>query len=343
MKKIIVIAFIIVASFSFAQTVKGVVLDEQNKPLSGANIYFDSTTIATISDENGNFTLYYGAKINSVLAISFIGYQTQFIHSFNQDEKLTIVLKEAIDKLNEVVILKDRFSRKQKMKLFKEQFLGLTNAGKKAVILNENEIYFEYNESKRTLFAFSDKPLLIDNLVLGYKISYEMVNFEVNFKNVSMNSDFVARSLFAGLCRFEEISSTSKNLKERQKCYKGSQLHFFRNLVNNIWDKDNFLLYKGSFQDNPSNYFTITDYEDSKKVEVKKQKESLRNEKFVAAFNLLFEKKQQSKIIFETDTFYVDQFGNNSNVNDIFFSGYISKQKVGDLLPLNYGIHEKTP
>ena len=52
-----------------------------------ANIYFDGTTIATISDENGNFTLSYGSKLNSILAISFIGYQTQFLNNFNSDKR----------------------------------------------------------------------------------------------------------------------------------------------------------------------------------------------------------------------------------------------------------------
>jgi len=71
---------------------------------------------------------------------------------------------------------------------------------------------------------------------------------------------------------------------------------------------------------------------------VTKQKKDLALNNFVAEFNLLFQKKQQSKIIFETDTFFLDKFGNNSNIENIIFSGYMSNQKVADMVPLNYGI-----
>lgn len=337
MKRIIVIVFLIGTLISWSQTVKGIVLDEQNQPLPGANIYFDGTTIATISDNNGNFSLNYEAKLNSVLVVSFIGYQSQFIQSFDAKKGLFIILKEAINKLDEVVITKEKFSRKHKMKLFKEQFLGKTKAGRKAIIENEDDIYFEYIESTKTLKAYSNKLLIINNVLLGYKITYEMIDFQVNFNTVSMSSDDVNRSFYAGLSRFEELNSNSKILKEREKCYQGSRLHFFRNLANNIWDKDNFLLFKRSFQDNPNNYFTVTKTDDgSSKVVVTNQKQSFKS---VAIVNLLFNNKQQSKVIFETDTFYIDQFGNNSNINNIFFSGHIAEQKVGGLLPINYGIN----
>lgn len=338
MNKILLFSLLFISSISLAQIVKGKVVDQNNQPLPGSNIYFDGTTIATIADENGNFSLNYGSKLNSILAVSFIGYQTQFIKSFDDDKALTIVLKEAANTLNEVVIRKDRFSRKQKLQLFREQFLGQTTTGKKTAIENEDDIYFDYDEKTFTIKAYSDKPLIVNNSLLGYKITYELVDFEVHFFNLSISSSDVARSYYVGLTRFEETHSNAKILKQREKCYQGSQLHFFRNLVANIWNKENFLLFKGSYQNNPNDYFTITDFNDSKKVVVSKQKKELSLNKFVAEFNLLFNKKQQSKIIFETETFYVDKFGNNSNIENIIFSGYMAQQKVGDMLPMNYGI-----
>jgi len=338
MKQVLAAFLLFTVTISFSQTIKGKVVDDKKLPLPGANIYFDGTTIATIADENGNFSLTYGTKLNSVLAVSFIGYQTQFITSFDADKELLVVLKEASNTLNEVVIKKDRFTRKQKLQLFREQFLGTTAIAKKAVIENEDDLYFEYDETQNIFKAYSDVPLIINNVSLGYKITYELVNFEVRFSTTSIQSSDAYRSFYSGLTRFEEINSNDKILKQRQKCYEGSQLHFFRNLVNNVWNKDNFLLFKGSYQDNPNDYFTITDLGDSKKVEVRKQQKDLAPKNFVAEFNLLFKKSKQSKIIFETDTFYVDKFGNNSNIESIIFSGYIAQQKVGELLPMNYGI-----
>jgi len=227
MRKFYLFVLFFSASHIFSQTVKGRVVDVDNLPLPGANIYFDGTTIATIADENGNFTLFYGSKLNSVLAVSFIGYQTQFIKSFESDKDIIIVLKEASNTLNEVVIKKDRFTRKQKLQLFREQFLGMTAVAKKAVIENEDDLYFEYDEELNVFKAYSDKPLLINNVSLGYKITYELVNFEVDFQTTSIKSADVFRSYYSGLTRFEEINSNEKIIKQRKKCYDGSQLHFF--------------------------------------------------------------------------------------------------------------------
>lgn len=338
--KLIKFLFLVVlfSSISFAQVVIGKIVDEKNQPLPGANIYFDGTSIATISDRDGTFQLQYGGKLNSILAVSFIGYQTQYIKDYDNGKELNIVLKEAVNILNEVVLKKNRFSRKQKLKLFREQFLGQTTVGRKAKIENEDDLYFDYDEATNTFKAYSDKPLIINNTLLGYKINYELVDFEVKFLSTSINSSDVYRSFYLGLSRYEEIETNPKIVKQRQKCYEGSQLQFFRNLVNNVWDKDNFLLFVGKFQDNPNDYFKITGDSESKQVIVSKQDKSLVGKKFVAEFNLLYKKKQQSRIIFETDTFFVDQFGNNSNVQDIIFSGYISQLKVADMVPLNYGI-----
>ena len=338
MKKFLILASLFLSFSMFSQTLSGKVLDEKNLPVAGANIYFDGTTIATISDENGNFKLNYSSKTNSLLAISFIGYQTQYIQNIDVSKELKIVLLESNNTLNEVIVKKDRFSRKQKLQLFKEQFLGQTSNAKLTRIENEDDLYFDYDEKAMILKAYSENPLTIINDALGYKISYELVDFEANFFRATMKSTEVNRSFYAGLSRFEEIKSDAKKVKKREKSFKGSQIHFFRNLVNNVWNKDNFLLFKGSFQDNPSDYFQILDEGDYKKVMITKQTNGLASKNFVAEFNLLFDKKQQSRIVFETETFYVDKFGNNSNIENIIFSGYLSSLKVGDMLPLNYGI-----
>lgn len=336
MKRILLLFLLLTLSNSFAQAVKGRVFDENKQPLPGANIYFDGTTIATISDENGNFTLSYGSKLNSILAISFIGYQTQFLNNFNSDKELIIYLKIATNSLNEVVIKKDRFSRKQKLQLFREQLLGRTKTAKNAKILNEEDIYFDYDEATKTLKAYSDKPLLIKNDLLGYKITYELVDFEANFYQLSIESIHVERCFYAGLTRFEEVNSDKKIIKLREECYKGSQLHFFRTIAGKSWEKENFRLYVGRLPVNPLQHFLITNDKGNTKVQVKKQTQQLT--KSVAIFSVLYNEKLQSKMILETESFYIDKYGINSNIEDIVFSGYMSDQKVGEMLPVNYGI-----
>lgn len=337
MNKIFFFLFLLLTQFTFSQLIKGKIVNENNEPLAGANIYFDGTTIATITDENGNFQLNFTSKINSILAISYLGYQTEYITNISAQNDLLIKLTESKNTIKEVVVVKDKFTRKQKLQLFREQFLGKTNNARVTIIENEDDINFEYDKVSKTLKAYSDTPLLIKNVALGYNLTYELVNFEAIFFNETIKSSDVIRSFYAGLSRFEETNLGKKALKKREKTYQGSQVHFFRNLIKNVWNKDNFLLFKGSYQDNPNDYFSIYNEGDSNKVVVKKQAKSFSNKNFVAEFNLLFNKRQQSKIIFETEIFYVDKFGNNSNIESIIFSGYLAELKVGDMLPINYG------
>ena len=57
---------------------------------------------------------------------------------------------------------------------------------------------------------------------------------------------------------------------------------------------------------------------------------------FYADFNLLYRKKRQSRVIFKTETFFVDSFGNNSHKDQIVFGGDIGQQKAGNTLPLDF-------
>lgn len=53
--------------------VKGTVIDEDNLPVIGANIMVKGTSLGTITDMDGNFTLTVPYE-DAVLTVSFIGY-----------------------------------------------------------------------------------------------------------------------------------------------------------------------------------------------------------------------------------------------------------------------------
>ncbi len=56
---------------------KGVVLDEDNKPIPGVNISLDGTNVGTNTDINGEFIFPQELKTDDVLLFSFIGYKSQ--------------------------------------------------------------------------------------------------------------------------------------------------------------------------------------------------------------------------------------------------------------------------
>ena len=50
----------------------------------------------------------------------------------------------------------------------------------------------------------------------------------------------------------------------------------------------------------------------------------------------MYRKKRQSRVIFKTEIFFVDAFGNNSHKDQIVFGGDIGQQKAGNTLPLDF-------
>lgn len=82
--------------------VRGTITDETGEPIIGASIVEKGTTNGVISDIDGNFSI--SVPGNSVLSISYIGYQSTEVRITNQ-RTLNIVLKEDVEALEEVVVV----------------------------------------------------------------------------------------------------------------------------------------------------------------------------------------------------------------------------------------------
>ncbi len=84
-----------------SKTVSGMVVDEQGTPLLGVNVSVSGTTIGTITDMDGKFTLEVPA--NARLIFSYIGFISQTLPSSGNLSR--VVLKEDTQKLEEVVVV----------------------------------------------------------------------------------------------------------------------------------------------------------------------------------------------------------------------------------------------
>lgn len=83
-----------------AQTVTGLVVDAQGEPVIGASVIEKGTTVGTITNLDGKFTL--NVKPGATLRISFVGYQTLEIKA---TKSMKVVLKEDSEMLSEVVVV----------------------------------------------------------------------------------------------------------------------------------------------------------------------------------------------------------------------------------------------
>lgn len=98
---------------SFAQsglrTVTGVVKDDRGEVLIGVNVLLKGTTVGTITDFDGNFSL--ELPENGVIVASYIGYQTAEV-KLSSKKHYEIVLKEDTKVLGEVVVTAMGIERK---------------------------------------------------------------------------------------------------------------------------------------------------------------------------------------------------------------------------------------
>jgi TonB-dependent starch-binding outer membrane protein SusC len=83
--------------------VTGTVINNRNEPLPGVTVLVKGTTLGTLTDERGNYTLSNLTR-GSVLTFSFIGMQTQEI-PVGSNNMVNVTLLEESTKLDEVIVI----------------------------------------------------------------------------------------------------------------------------------------------------------------------------------------------------------------------------------------------
>ena len=96
--------FLFCSTSLYAQVdVKGKILDEKGESLIGVSVKVKGTTFGTTTNGNGEFSLR-TPKSNSILEISYLGYQTQEANVQGKNF-IQITLQEETKSLDEVVVV----------------------------------------------------------------------------------------------------------------------------------------------------------------------------------------------------------------------------------------------
>ena len=351
-KYILFLLFLLSSVMIHAQSITGYVMDEaEKKPLEGAFVYLDGTTISASTDAKGFFELKAPAPINALLVVNYMGFERYMLENpFDLKSPVTVYLKEKHITLNEVVINKKTiFTRKQMLKAFKDNFLGQTLNGSSCEIENEDDIRLSYDTHGNVLLAHAEKPLIITNKKLGYRVVFDLVDFKTYYKMRSVKNIDVNSSFFSGTTAFIDKSGKENVGEKRKKAYLGSPTHFLRTIASDSWEKEGFVLYDDKIPVNSADYFKVTDTLNLKKVQVSFPKhkqpdimlvsgkplpksKSLRNKKLT----VLYKGKLQSFITFDRGVFYIDENGLFIPIDEIYFGGYMGVIKAGDMLPADY-------
>ncbi|HVS94052.1 MAG TPA: SusC/RagA family TonB-linked outer membrane protein [Mucilaginibacter sp.] len=108
-KYVLLCAFLMMSIVAFAQkgSIKGTVVDETNQPLPGASVSIDGTTLGSVTDANGNYTITNVNAGNYSLTAKFVGYvaSKQTITVGSSVITVNFGLKPESTNLNEVVVI----------------------------------------------------------------------------------------------------------------------------------------------------------------------------------------------------------------------------------------------
>ncbi|MBK5273399.1 MAG: carboxypeptidase-like regulatory domain-containing protein [Bacteroidia bacterium] len=238
MKKITtILLLLLITGYAFSQqTIKGrVVASFTGAPIQGCSVFINNTSKGTISDIDGRFQLNDIPAGRYELIISSIGYET-YAYPFSEAQlplQIKAELQLKVKELQNVVAESSVEEGWDKWgKLFTDNFIGSTPNAAQCKIKNENKIHFRFFKKSNRVVAYADEPIILENKALGYRISYQLEEFEVNFKT--------RISLFFGYPFFEDINKDRKSLlkrwqRNRDKAYYGSMMHFLHSVyVNDI-------------------------------------------------------------------------------------------------------------
>ena len=219
-----------------------------NKPVLYATIYINGTTIGTITNLEGEFSLD-NVVPPCEIVISHISYNTKIIGlKQNNDTVLQIKLNPGDVELG-IIEVKDKNLREENLTRFKNRFLGTDYWGKNAFIMNDSVLVFQHEkvidrevlffesgflpvDSSSVLFNVKAKaPLLIHLPLLGYKLHINLIHYT----EVQTGNENEYRFHILGYFYFqpeENVSNRKTNRfeKKRLEAYYNSDRHFCRSL-----------------------------------------------------------------------------------------------------------------
>ncbi len=348
----ILIMTLSIALSASGQIITGVVVDSKTlEPLPFANVYLNNTTIGTVTDMQGKFILKQLPTGSFDLIVSFVGYQSNrqslTIGSTDLDIGSTKLLPDE-QELASVVVKGTRDKEwEQQLNRFKRTFLGLGRDAKACKITNPWVIEFDSETLNRKLSARSTSPIEIENLWLGYNLYYDLTDFWVvgNMLTGEMESVFS----FRGYTRFEELKARDEAQaalwkRHRDQSYRESYNYFFESILDHRISGHGFTIYKEDKENDSgsgANAHKVRVRLDT--TEFTPLPDAWNNHQIV--LNGLVEVSNKSKLFrrsssqikIKGDTIHVNKMGFPLNPEDIVVYGDWNDQRVGSLLPADFG------
>ena len=236
---------------AFSQNIVGRIVDAStNEPLAFANVYYNNTTIGVQSDIEGKFSIK-SMGLQVELVVSYLGYETL---NFPITESLAgkILVFKLVPKVNEMKAFEVNSKRGkawyENLEVFKELAIGTTFFASDCTILNPEVLQFAYDTATFTMRASADEPLQIEHKAFGYKINYELRQYEYNV--VDHNFIITGYPFFTFMTGNKQQERRWKN--NQLLAYEGSLLHFGHAVRQRKLQEDGFELHWVERMPNPN-------------------------------------------------------------------------------------------
>ncbi|WP_018628463.1 carboxypeptidase-like regulatory domain-containing protein [Niabella aurantiaca] len=214
-----------------------VIIKGAGQPVPGVSIFINNTSAGTITKADGSFQLTNAPEGD--LIVSSVSYETEVyaVKPGRQLLNLHFELRPRVKELENITVGGSITETWEKWgAIFMEAFLGTTPTGKRCELKNKKAVRFRYYKNENILRAVADEPLKIVNPRLGYKIQYDLQDFQINFNE--------HRTYYAGYALFRSSSGRGVVKQGRRNAYYGSPLHFMRAVYEHRLDEEGFRLRK---------------------------------------------------------------------------------------------------
>ena len=170
LKKRFFLLLLLLGFYGFAQT-KGIVVDENNKPIPYVSIWVENENIGTTSEENGQFEIHVSDK-NKNLIFSSLGFEKKIIRA--SDAAIVKLVATAYN-LKEVVILNKKETR--------EKEIGQTNGGVLQAFDNGPRMdakFFPYSPSYKKTKFIKQVTIFTDSNIDNATIKIHLYGVDAN-------------------------------------------------------------------------------------------------------------------------------------------------------------------
>ena len=130
--------------------------------------------------------------------------------------------------------------------------------------------------------------------------------------------------------------------KRREEVYLSSSKHFLKNLAAGTLEDAKFIISNRMKHVTANQYFTTTNLGSQKVVlltpgtNINRKHNSLHEKPIRGVIGIVYDGKYRSEVVFLTNRFRVDEYGNPDTIDDIVFFGTMGEQRLGEMLPMDF-------